>query len=68
MEKEALEKEALEKEAFDEEILKKENKESLFVNKYQPLFLDDFGIDNELSQMLKSFITLDSTYPEYPRA
>jgi DNA polymerase III delta prime subunit len=55
-----MEKEALEKEAFDKEILRKENKESLFLNKYQPLFLDDFGIDNELSQMLKSFITLDS--------
>jgi DNA polymerase III delta prime subunit len=50
----------MEKEAFDKEILRKENKESLFLNKYQSLFLDDFGIDNELSQMLKSFITLDS--------
>jgi len=42
------------------ETEKKENKNSLFVNKYQPLFLDDFGIDKELSQMLKSFIALDS--------
>jgi DNA polymerase-3 subunit gamma/tau len=38
----------------------KEDKECLFINKYQPLLLDEFGIDDELSNILKTFIALNS--------
>lgn len=31
----------------------------LFINKYQPLFLEDFGFDDKLLQVLKTFIMMD---------
>lgn len=31
----------------------------LFVNKYQPLFLEDFGFDDKLLQIFKTFIMMD---------
>ena len=34
--------------------------EKLFVNKYQPLYFDDFGNDNEIIQMLKTLILIDN--------
>ena len=37
-----------------------ETKDSLFINKFQPLYFDDFGIDDKLIQMLKTFILMDN--------
>jgi DNA polymerase III delta prime subunit len=37
-----------------------ETKDSLFINKFQPLYFDDFGIDENLIQMLKTFILMDN--------
>ena len=34
------------------------NKE-LFSNKYQPIFFDDYGIDDEIIEILKTFILMD---------
>ena len=34
--------------------------EKLFVNKYQPLYFDDFGNDNEIIPMLKTLILIDN--------
>ena len=34
--------------------------DKLFVNKYQPLYFDDFGNDNEVIQMLKTLILIDN--------
>jgi len=31
----------------------------IFVQKYQPIFLEDFGLDNELLQLLKTMILMD---------
>ena len=36
------------------------SKDKLFIHKYQPLFFDDFGSDNEVIQMLKTFILMDN--------
>jgi len=33
--------------------------EKLFINKYQPLFFEDFGTNNEVVQMLKTLILID---------
>jgi DNA polymerase III delta prime subunit len=38
--------------------MKSENK--LFIHKYQPYVFDDFGIDNEVIQMIKTFILIDN--------
>jgi DNA polymerase III delta prime subunit len=35
-------------------------KDTLFINKFQPIYFDDFGIDKELLQLLKTFITMDN--------
>ena len=32
----------------------------LFIYKYQPLYFDDFGIDNEVITMLKTLILIDN--------
>ena len=32
--------------------------EKLFSNKYQPIYFDDFGMDNEIIEMLKTFILM----------
>lgn len=39
-----------------------ENKHNhtLFINKFQPIYLNDFGLDNELIQILKTFISIDN--------
>jgi DNA polymerase III delta prime subunit len=37
-----------------------ETSDKLFVNKYQPLFFDDFGVDNEIIKMLKTLILMDN--------
>jgi len=37
-----------------------QNKEQLFVNKYQPIYFKDFGIDTELLNIFQSFILLDN--------
>ena len=42
------------------EITKPEKKDSLFINKYKPIYFDDFGMDKELIQMLKTFIIMDN--------
>ena len=34
--------------------------DKLFVHKYQPLYFDDFGNDNEVTQMLKTLILIDN--------
>jgi len=34
--------------------------EKLFSNKYQPIYFDDFGMDNEIIEMLKTFILMDN--------
>ena len=34
--------------------------DKLFVHKYQPLYFDDFGTDNEVIQMLKTLILIDN--------
>ena len=34
--------------------------DKLFINKYQPIYFDDFGIDNEVIQMLKTLIMIDN--------
>ena len=33
---------------------------TLFINKYQPTYLNDFGIDNEIIQILKLLITMNN--------
>jgi DNA polymerase III delta prime subunit len=35
------------------------SKEKLFIHKYQPIFLEDFGLDNELFQLIKTMILMD---------
>ena len=42
------------------EITKNEKKVPLFINKYQPIYFDDFGIDKELMNILKTFILMDN--------
>jgi DNA polymerase III delta prime subunit len=37
-----------------------ETKNTLFINKFQPLYFDEFGIDDKLIQMLKTFIVMDN--------
>ena len=37
-----------------------ETSDKLFVNKYQPLFFDDFGSDNEIVQILKTMILMNN--------
>jgi DNA polymerase III delta prime subunit len=37
-----------------------QNKDQLFVNKYQPIYFKDFGIDTELLNIFQSFILLDN--------
>lgn len=32
----------------------------LFINKFQPLYFEDFGYDNEIINILKTFISMDS--------
>jgi len=34
--------------------------EKLFIHKYQPVYFDDFGIDNEVIEMLQTFIVMDN--------
>lgn len=34
--------------------------EKLFIHKYQPVYFDDFGIDNEVIEMLQTFIIMDN--------
>jgi DNA polymerase III delta prime subunit len=36
------------------------SEDKLFVHKYQPLYFNDFGIDNEVIQMLKTLILIDN--------
>jgi DNA polymerase III delta prime subunit len=36
------------------------NEDKLFVNKYQPLYFDDFEIDNDVINLLKSLILIDN--------
>ena len=33
--------------------------DKLFINKYQPLYFDSFGPNNEVIQMLKTLILID---------
>jgi DNA polymerase III delta prime subunit len=42
------------------EIKKIEKKVPLFINKFQPIYFDDYGMDNELIEILKSFILMDN--------
>ena len=37
-----------------------ETSDKLFVNKYQPLLFDDFGIDDEIIKILKTLIVMDN--------
>ena len=37
-----------------------ETSDKLFVNKYQPLLFDDFGIDDEIIKILKTLIAMDN--------
>ena len=37
-----------------------ETSDKLFVNKYQPLIFDDFGIDDEIIKILKTLIVMDN--------
>lgn len=37
-----------------------EVKDKLFINKYQPVYFEDFGIEKEIIQMLKTLIILDN--------
>lgn len=37
-----------------------DKKDPLFINKFQPMYFDDFGIDQELIQILKTFIVMDN--------
>jgi len=37
-----------------------EQKQELFINKYQPIYIDDFGIEPELIRILKTFIDMDN--------
>jgi DNA polymerase III delta prime subunit len=37
-----------------------EKKNRLFIQKYQPLYLDDFGSDNEIIQVIKTIILMDN--------
>jgi len=37
-----------------------EQKQELFINKYQPIYIDDFGIEPELIRILKTFINMDN--------
>jgi DNA polymerase III delta prime subunit len=37
-----------------------EKKNRLFIQKYQPLYLDDFGSDNEIIQVIKTLILMDN--------
>jgi DNA polymerase III delta prime subunit len=37
-----------------------EIKDKLFINKYQPVYFEDFGIEKEIIQMLKTLIILDN--------
>jgi DNA polymerase III delta prime subunit len=37
-----------------------EIKDKLFINKYQPIYFEDFGIEKEIIQMLKTLILLDN--------
>lgn len=37
-----------------------ETSDKLFVNKYQPLLFNDFGIDDEIIKILKTLITMDN--------
>ncbi len=37
-----------------------ETSDKLFVNKYQPLFFNDFGVDNEIIQILKTMILMNN--------
>jgi DNA polymerase III delta prime subunit len=37
-----------------------ETSDKLFVNKYQPLFFDDFGADNEIIKILKTMILMNN--------
>ena len=32
----------------------------LFINKYQPLYFNDFGVDNDVIKLLKTLITIDN--------
>jgi DNA polymerase III delta prime subunit len=36
------------------------SKEKLFIHKYQPLYFNDFGKDNEIIEMLRTFILMDN--------
>jgi len=36
------------------------SEDKLFVHKYQPLYFNDFGIDNEVVEMLKTLILIDN--------
>jgi DNA polymerase III delta prime subunit len=37
-----------------------EVKDKLFINKYQPIYFEDFGIEKEIIQMLKTLIMIDN--------
>jgi DNA polymerase III delta prime subunit len=37
-----------------------ENNNKLFIQKYQPIYFDDFGEDNEIIQMFKTLILIDN--------
>jgi DNA polymerase III delta prime subunit len=37
-----------------------ENKDNLFINKFQPIYFNDYGLDEELLQILKTFILMDN--------
>jgi len=42
------------------ENTKMEKKDTLFINKFQPIYFDDFGTDEQLIQILKTFILMDN--------
>ena len=37
-----------------------EKQDKLFIHKYQPVYFEDFGIDKEIIQMLKTLILMDN--------
>ena len=37
-----------------------EKQDRLFIHKYQPVYFEDFGIDKEIIQMLKTLILMDN--------
>ena len=37
-----------------------ENNYKLFIQKYQPIYFDDFGVDNDITQILKTLILIDN--------